>query len=241
MEIRKLISKFRGINTAKIEETTENSSTINHANKIKNWYEEHYDNIVAQRNLLFVLLGTLLFLSIISVGVVVYVINAKRFDPFVIQIDDTTGMAKIVNPVSQNLLNGNDALAQYFIKKYVIARETYNPVDFNTEAKKIIRLLSSSSLYWEYNGYFKNQEVDPTIKYGQKNSTFLLVKSWSKLANTKYIMRFSINETAGAQKVFHKIAVIEFQYVPMELAPGDEDINPVGFQITGYRADDDSS
>ena len=168
-------------------------------------------------------------------------VNAKRFDPFVIQIDDTTGMAKIVNPINSSVLGGNEALAQYFIKKYVIARETYNPVDFETEAMKTIRLLSSSTIYWLYRGYLKNNEVNPAVKYGQKNTTFLIVKSWSKLDEKKFILRFSINETAGNKQVFNKIAVIEFDYLPMELTDSERDVNPIGFQVTGYRVDDDNS
>lgn len=208
---------------------------------IKNWSEERFDNITVQRNLLFLLLIILLCLSIAAVGAVTFVINTKKFDPFVIQIDDTTGVAKIVNPLSSNVLSGNEAIAQYFIKRYVIARETYNPVDFDTEAKRIVRLLSTNAIYTEYRNYIKNEEVDPRIKYALKNTTFLLVKSWSKLSDTKYILRFSINETSGAKKVFNRIAIAEFKYVPMELSETDRDINPVGFQITGYRVDDDSS
>ena len=172
---------------------------------------------------------------------IAYVVNAKRFDPFVIQIDDTTGVAQIVNPMSSNVLNGNEALAQYFIKKYVIARETYNPVDFDTGAKKTIRLLSNNAIYWDYRNYIKNESIDPRIKYGQKNTTFLLVKSWSKLSDTKYMLRFSINETSGAKKVFNRIAVVEFKYIPLALTESDKDINPVGFQVIGYRVDDDSN
>jgi type IV secretion system protein VirB8 len=213
----------------------------NSIKQIRNWYEERFENITVQRNLLFVLLLVLLLLSIISVSVVAYVVNAKRFDPFVIQIDDTTGMAKIVNPINSSVLSSNEALAQYFIKKYVIARETYNPVDFETEAMKTVRLLSSSSIYWSYRGYLKNNEVNPTTKYGQKNTTFFILKSWSKLGEKKFILRFSINETAGARKVFNKIAVIEFDYLPMELTDNDRDINPIGFQVIGYRVDDDNS
>jgi len=208
---------------------------------LRNWYQERYDNIIVQRNLLFLLLLVLVCLSVVSVASVAYVVNTKEFDPFVIQIDDTTGAAQIVNPTSSNVISGNEALAQYFIKRYITARETYNPVDFDKGAKKIVRLLSTSRIYWAYRGYLRNPDVNPQIRYGQKNTTYLTVKSWSKLSDTKYIMRFSINETGGARRVFHKIAVVEFQYIPIEITESDKDINPIGFQITEYRVDNDSS
>lgn len=226
------------------EDTTPQPNATNDSNnqhKGRNWYEERYDSITVQRNVFFVLLLILLCLSIASVATITYIMDTKRFDPFVIQIDDTTGMAKIVNPISSTVLSGNESLAQYFIKKYVIARETYNPVDFDTTAKRTIKLLSTNSVYWGYRGYIKNEAMNPSIKYGQKNTTFLIVKSWSKLSEEKYILRFSINETAGSRLSFNKIAVIEFKYLPMELTEKDKDVNPVGFQIIGYRVDDDSS
>jgi len=241
LKLKELINKFKspGGETTNSQATEDNQAQP--VKETKNWYEERFDNITVQRNLLFVLLLVLLCLSIVSIGVVAYVINTKRFDPFVIQIDDTTGMAKIVNPINSEILNGNEALAHYFIKKYVVARETYNPVDFTTLAKKTVRLLSANSIYWDYRGYLKNEAVNPAIKYGQKNTTFLIVKSWSKLSDNKYMLRFSTNETAQARKIYNKIAVVEFQYIPMELTEKDKDINPLGFQVTGYRVDDDSS
>ena len=180
-------------------------------------------------------------LSIVSVIVVAIILNSREFSPFVIQIDESTGMATVVNPVSSEILEGNEALARYFIKEYVTARETYNPVDFDTNARKTVRLLSSNTVYWNYLGYIKHKEVDPSLLYGQKNTTFLLIKSWSKLDKKKYMLRFSINETAGNKKVFNKLAVVDFDYVAMELTEAERDINPVGFQVKGYRVDDDNS
>lgn len=223
------------------QETDEKKQEIKEKAKLKSWYQERYDTILVQRNFLFFLLLLLVLLSIISVAVVAYTVNAKRFDPFVIQIDDTTGAAQIVNPESSNIIAGNDALAQYFIKKYVIARETYNPVDFEKEARNLVRLYSTSRIYWAYRGYLRNEKVNPLIIYGQKNTTFLKLKSWSKLADNKFIMRFSINETGGSRRTFHKIAVVEFDYIAMELTEKEKEINPVGFIVTDYRVDDDNS
>ncbi|OZG32462.1 MULTISPECIES: VirB8 family type IV secretion system protein [Rickettsieae] len=213
----------------------------------RNWYEERSDKIIVQRNILLVISILLILLVMASIAAVTIVINSREFSPFVIQIDNSTGMATIVNPISSEILSGNDALSRYFIKKYLIARETYNPVDFDTEARRRVRLLSSNSVYYNYLGYIKNKDIDPVLMYGQNNTTFLLIKSWSKLQENlqenknKYMIRFSINETAGDRKVFNKIAVVSFSYIPMELTDIDRDINPVGFQINDYRVDDDNS
>jgi type IV secretion system protein VirB8 len=241
MKINELINKLKqkvlGVDEEALVASTANSSVIT----TRNWYEERFDSITVQRNFLLVLLLILLCLSIVSIMVIAYVVNSKKFDPFVIQIDDTTGVAQIVNPLTPSILDGNEAVARYFIKKYVIARESYNPVDFETVAKKTVRLFSSNQVYWNYRGILKDKELNQAIKYGQKNTTYLTVKSWSKLDEKKYIFRFSINETAGNMLTFNKIAVVEFEYVPMELTDSDVDVNPVGFQVTGYRVDDDNS
>lgn len=224
-----------------IDQNANPESNNNSLTRVRNWYEERYDTIIVQRNILFVLLLLLIFLVALSVIAVTVIVNTKRFDPFVIQVDETTGMAKIVNPTSSEVLDGNEALARYLIKKYVIARETYNPVDFDTRARQVIRLCSTSSVYFSYLGYIKNKEVDPSVIYGQKNTTFLTVKSWSKLDKTKYMLRFSVTETDGSKKVFNKLAIVDFNYVALSLNDDELDINPVGFQVQGYRVDDDNS
>jgi type IV secretory pathway component VirB8 len=64
----------------------------------KNWYEEIADKIKVQRNLLLVLVLILMLLIVVCVIAVTFVVNSKEFDPFVIQINDNTGAATIVNP-----------------------------------------------------------------------------------------------------------------------------------------------
>ncbi|MCC8417519.1 MAG: virB8 family protein [Rickettsia endosymbiont of Bryobia graminum] len=225
-------------------DNNQNQNSAVQSNLIKttrNWYEEKSDKLIVQRNILLVFSLLLIVLIILAISTVIYIVNSREFSPFVIQIDDSSGMATVVNPLSSTVLDDNEALAKYFLKRYLIARETYNPVDFDTEARKTVRLLSTSSVYYAYLGYIKNKDYDPVIKYAQNNTTFLTIKSWSKLDSTKYIIRFSITETVGNKSVFNKIAVVSFAYVAMELTDADRDINPIGFQVNGYRVDDDNS
>ena len=241
LKLRKLQSLASQQNQSRSPEEVNTVEASDKSKIVRNWYQDRFDNAVVQRNIFFVLFIILLVLAIASVIGVTFIVNSKQFDPFVIQIDESTGTAKVVNPISSEILDGNEALAKYFIKKYVIARETYNPVDFSTEAQKNVRLFSSSSIFWNYLGYIRNKEINPSIMYGQKNTTFLIVKSWTKLDKRRYMLRFSINETAGEKRIFNKLAVVDFDYIPMELNEAERDINPIGFQVKGYRVDDDNS
>lgn len=208
---------------------------------MKSWFDERYEIAATQRNWVFALSLCCIVGIIISVFAVTKISLSKEFDPFVIQIDKNTGVAKVVNPLDSGALKGDDALARFFIKKYVVARETYNPMDFETRARDVVRLLSTPQIYGFYRGFITKEENDPVIKYAQSNSTFLTVKSWSKLEENRYVLRFAISETGGNHGVYHKIAIVDYTYEPMEMNPGDEDINPVGFRVTGYRVDDDQS
>ena len=207
----------------------------------KSWFEERYEIALIQRNVMvMVAIFCLIAVSIAVIGITKISLS-KEFDPFVIQIDDSTGVARVVNPISLDVLGGKEELSKYFMKKYLIARETYNPVDFDTYAKKVVRLLSTPPIYGAYLNYIRDKDRDPTILYGQKNTTSITVKSWSRLNEGCYIVRFSLSESAGSMRVFNKISVIEYTYTAMTLTDDERDVNPVGFQITAYRVDDDNS
>ena len=207
----------------------------------KTWFEERYEIALIQRNVMVMVAIFCLIAVSISVIGITKISLSKEFDPFVIQIDDNTGVARVVNPISLDALGGKEELSKYFIKKYLIARETYNPVDFDNFAKKIVRLLSTPQIYGTYLNYIRNKDTDPTLLYGQKNTTSITVKSWSRLDEGRYIVRFSLSESAGSMKVFNKIAVVEYAYMAMSLTDEERDVNPVGFQVVAYRVDDDNS
>ncbi|AFB26020.1 MULTISPECIES: virB8 family protein [spotted fever group] len=223
---------------------TQTQESIKSANPLKitqNWYEERSDKLLVQRNLLIILIILLTIFMVIATLVIAFVVKSKQFEPFVIQLNSNTGRASVVEPISSPVLTADESLTRYFIKKYITARETYNPVDFATIARTTIRLFSTSSVYYNYLGYIRNKDFDPTLKYKEANTTFLVIKSWSKIAADKYIVRFSVNETSGNQLVYNKIAVVSYAYVPMQLTDSELDVNPVGFQVNGYRVDDDNS
>jgi type IV secretion system protein VirB8 len=211
--------------------------------QVRNWYSERFEGVIIQRNILLILLSICMIIVVLSIVTVNHISTSKRFDPFVVQIDEETGVASVVNPIDTEMLSGNESLNRYFVKQYLQAREAYNYVDFYGRSREIIRLMSSPNVFDEYMGMLNDKDKNPSKYYGDKNSTYIKFKSWSKLEsnNNKYLIRFSVNEKRGSQRIFHKLVVLEFRYVPMKVNADEREINPVGFQIIGYRVSDDES
>ena len=206
------------------------------------WSDDRYNSMLAQRNLFLACMFISIACVIVAVLSIVRIVSMKRIDPFVIQVDQASGSISIVNHLTSDTLSAYDSLSRYFIKKYIEARETYNPVDFDTSAKRYIRLSSTDSIYSQYIRYITLDANNPKIKYNTKNTTYIKTKSWSKLDTNKHVCRFSVIETAGEGKVLNKIAIVEIQYQDVvNLAQEDQNFNPVGFTVIGYRVDDDNS
>jgi type IV secretion system protein VirB8 len=242
-----MLEKIKGLFKGNKDEDRTNDSDPSGLNNSKNkaitqtWFEEQYNSIIVQRNILFLSLIVAVIIVLVSIIGISYVSTSKKFEPFVIQIQKDTGITTIVNPISSELLDGNDALARYFIKEYVSARETYNPVDFTMRARQIIRLMSTQDVYTQYLGYINQDQNNPSIIYGSTNTTYLQTKSWTKLPDGSFMYRFFVNETAGSKKTYNKIVTIKFIYKAMELTEAQRDINPVGFTVTGYTVNQDDS
>ena len=224
-----------------IKKDSNANQPIENTLKKRNWFDDRYNSIIIQRNILFSLMIISVVVVVISISAISYVATSKEFEPFVIQIQKDTGITTIVNPISSDLLGGNDALARYFIKKYVSARETYNIADFDTRAKLTVRLMSRPQIYSQYLQHVRNDQNNPSLLYGSDNITSLQTKSWSKLEDGSFVYRFAIQEVDGQKRIYNKIAIVRFEYNAIELAEDQQDINPVGFIVTAYRVDDDNS
>ncbi|MBR7560253.1 hypothetical protein KC218_27265, partial [Mycobacterium tuberculosis] len=51
----------------------------------------------------------------------------KSFEPYVIEVDKTTGFMEIKQPLADGDLTQNEAIARMYVVRYLKARETYDP------------------------------------------------------------------------------------------------------------------
>jgi type IV secretion system protein VirB8 len=221
--------------------------------EISNWYSERYSKVVIQRNIIFLLLLLSIVVVAISVFQVSQVSAKYTLKPFVIQIDEKTGITEIVNPYSDRRLTANQSLNQYFIVKYLMAREGYCANDYNYNYKTIVRLLSNETVYNKFTNFIQNNPLSPLILYGNSTCISVKIRSIEFINNAGKVVspednnsgtgmsliKFTVVDSNTQEVKSYKIASLGFTYSQMQLNLRDREVNPLGFQVITYGTDNE--
>jgi type IV secretion system protein VirB8 len=226
-----------GKNKNRIELTSVEDDAVT---KIKNWYSDRYEYTLVQRNVLFLIAIISLATVLMTVIAMKQILDSKSIEPFILTIEDKTGITNVVNPLSRSDLTSNEALNRYFVVQYLRNRETYDPANYDYNYKNIVRLFSTPSIYSGFSIFLNSDPKSPLKMYGQSTSTKLKIRSIQFLDQGKTAqVRFTIIENNDEKRSSYKIATIGFVYAQMEMNMEDRYINPLGFQVTVYRVDDE--
>lgn len=245
----KLLAKKNTIVTEKAP--IANSDKI--VQNISNWYSDRYNSIIVQRNLLLILLLASVFMVIASSFIVGNVSSSFKIQPFVIEVEEKTGITSIVNPLANQNLTGNETLNKYFLMKYVKARESYNFQTWKYNYLTVVRLLSDPGVFSSFKRFINNSPDSPLALYGSQMSTYISFRSiqffppsndaqGTTSNDSRAVIRFTIFPETGVIKGgtdnrIHKILTLTYNYKQTELSDEDLSENPLGFYITSYRAD----
>lgn len=209
--------------------------------ELKNWYKDRYQAAVVWRNILAIIAMLSVGFGVVAVFTVKSLAPLKTVDPFVIQIDEKTGITQVVDPLKKQELSADTALNNYFLVQYIRARESYEPALFQYH-QNVVRLMSEPSrVYGVYRQSLSTDNPNSPLVRLQGGNRTVKIKSISYLDPKKVLVKVTIYETTGSGTTeIHKIALLEFQYVSIELSPEERYINPLGFLVTNYRLDDDT-
>ena len=121
--------------------------------EIKNWYQDRYETVLIQRNIIFILLAVLIVIFGFTIINVIKLNSQKVYEPFVVQIEENTGIITKVNNKAIRELSVEKAVRNASLVRYILSRESYNFADYEFNYYEIVKLLSNSDVY----GIFKSQ------------------------------------------------------------------------------------
>ncbi|ABD44475.1 type IV secretion protein VirB8 [Anaplasma phagocytophilum str. HGE1] len=210
--------------------------------KIGDWYHDRYGSVVVQRNILLLLVVLSVFCIAVSTFVIFRIGKTRTIEPFVVEIEKKSGITTLVNPMTVKQYSADEVLSNYFIVEYIKARELYDPNNFQYNYYTRVRLLSSQETYSEFRSWIRpSNPSSPMTLYSDVVSGALKVRSLQHLEGGQVQVRFTMEfvNHSGSIVKRDRIATLSFRYSSLEMTEQDRQVNPLGFQITYYRADDE--
>jgi type IV secretion system protein VirB8 len=207
-----------------------------------NWLHDRYKAATMQRNLM-VFLNILALLGILfSTVTATKVIKSKSLDPFVIEIDKKTGIVTLVDQSKIKLFTPDESINNFFLVKYLRARELFDPRNYRLMYYKDVRLMSDEKVYRTFLRILRaDNSQNPMSAYANNVSSSMTVRSLQYLQPNTVQVRFTVEAElpSGRSIVRNRIAIIGFKYVSTKLSEEDRYINPLGFTVVSYNSSDE--
>jgi type IV secretion system protein VirB8 len=203
--------------------------------KIKSWYSNRYQIVVVQRNILLLLTIISIIAVAASVTFVKNMMSSKSLEPYVIEIDEKTGVATTIQqPTSQNY-TANEVMRRYFVNKYIQATMNYNPKTYKQDSE-VARLFSSPMIY---NAYKKR--INPNALGGNSTITTKIKSLLFRDSNNLEIRTTTEEVTSGGPPITkNQILYMNFFFAPdIPLSMEERLINPLGFQVSDFEIGED--
>lgn len=182
--------------------------------------------------------------GLVSIVAVALLTPLKTVEPFVIRVDNNTGYTDIVRPLRDlNETTYGEELDKYWLAHYVIERESYDWQLVQT-SYDTVKLMTENSLFNEYNNYITSA-VSPVNLFAESKKIRVQILSVSFVRNVGQI-RFSkqVIDKNGEPDlnipITYWLATASYDYRYKIEHEQDRRINPLGFQVTGYRVDSEN-
>lgn len=207
-----------------------------------NWYKDRYQYVVVQRKMLTLITVFSLLCTFVTVLVIAALTPLKSIEPFVIQVDQRSGITQTVDPLTAKELTANEAVNNFYIVQYIRSRETYNIHDL-ARNYNVVRIMSErDKVYGDFTAQADpNNPRSNAARLGSTGVRTVKFKSISyinpQLAQARILIEEKGDNNALTQQ--HKIALVAFEYIKLNLTNEERYINPLGFRVTDYRLDED--
>lgn len=209
-----------------------------------NWYKDRYQYALVQRRLLSVITLVALASTLGSVMVILSLIPQKSIEPYVIQVDQRSGITQYVNPVRAAELTSDEAIKNYFVVKYIRARESYSATDILKQYEIVRTMSEPGRVYTAFQSQASADNSESNVaRLGTVGVRQVRIKSISYLDPQVVQVRILIEERGEGINVtsqIHKIATLKFEFVQLSMTAEDRYVNPLGFRVLDYRVDEDA-
>jgi type IV secretion system protein VirB8 len=180
--------------------------------------------------------------ALLAIAAVVGLTPLKRVEPFVIRVDNTTGIVDVV-PVYSGGVEQPEPVTRYFLQSYVSARERFVFAMAESDYS-LVGAFQSSSLNVAWIAVWNRQNPGSPLNLYKDGTTVRVqvtaisflrrANGLNDLAQVRFL-RATRAGGSGAELVTHWISTVQYCYVSPSTDERRRSLNPLGFRVVDYR------
>jgi type IV secretion system protein VirB8 len=205
----------------------------------KSWDADRMRGAERSRRFAWIVAGCAGVLATAAVGAVAALAPLKTVEPFVVRVDRSTGAVDVMTALkSERPLSYDEALTKHFLAQYVRARETWLPAAAEANFQQVSIMSTPSEQQQWADAFRPANPQSPQVLYGPAGETQVSIRAISFVADGVANIRFHrVIRQASQASESDWIATVAFSYTKAPMGEGDRLKNPLGFQVSSYRAD----
>lgn len=183
------------------------------------------------------------FVAILSIIAVLLLTPLKTVEPYVIRVDNTTGMVDILTTLDEKQITQIEALDKHFVSQYIKAREGYYYEMLNQDYI-FVQLLSTPQIAEEYRQIYAGDNArdsklgNATQVEVQIISIVLGESNGSKTATARINLK-TTNRNSKGETIATRVITLNYDYQIAQVNEENRLLNPLGFKVSNYRVDEE--
>lgn len=205
----------------------------------RTWDRDRLAAAHRSRRLAWCVAGVAAALAGVAVAGVAALTPLKTVEPYVVRVDRTTGAVEVLRGLSgADPVSYDEAVTKSFLATYVRAREGWLPQAAEANFRQVsIMSTPEEQQRWAL-AYRPTNAESPQVAYGPSADAQVSVRAISFVAPGVANVRFHRTIRRGGQvEDSDWIATAAFAYTKAPMGESDRLRNPLGFQVSSYRAD----
>ena len=223
----------------KATDKTEPSRDVYYA-AAASWAQDRRDDLLASRRVAWIVASVAVVVALFEATALVLLMPLKTVEPYTLMVDRNTGYVQALKPIDAQKIAPDTALTQSFLAQYVIARESFDANELQSNYRKVA-LWSINPARADYvSSVQATNPASPLALLPRSTVVETVVKSVSPLGGQVVLVRFdTIRRDAGGQGLPPRswVAIVKYRFSTGALEQSDRLLNPLGFQVVSYRRD----
>lgn len=177
-------------------------------------------------------------IAVLEAIALVMLLPLKTVEPYTILVDRQTGQTMLVDPAQPRRVDGDSALNQSFLARYVTAREGY---DFDLAPDNYTQVMSWSApaVRNRYANFMRaDNPASPIARFSRSQRLSVEILSITPMDEDTAMVRYAsrLRGDAGREEAANRwVAIVDYRYVARPMSWTEMLINPLGFEVTEYR------